>query len=209
MKTVKILLLAFMLLPIGAKVEMQWQKNRAISLLCGCKNEPPVRGVSFEDFRASVKEFWRCDKSALLDTAWQLWKAERWMALEDFFGVHHLNGGWPPNYGAMYSDTTTLDSGVLIDRYGGYYLADRLFRDTGKFVCDGGIPLADRAMRPDTARKPYRLYRVIKAIGNIKKGGIIPWFHQRGLGAQFLLPANIECLKQCGYIVEVSSKQPN
>ncbi len=209
MKTVKILLLAFLFLPLLLKAQTAPQSHETANSLYAHKKDSLVRGVSFEAFRASVKDFLDTAKRTLLDSSWQLWKREKWAVLEHFFTIDSLNGGWPPNSGAASLKVVTLDSGVLIDRYGGFYLADSVFHDKGKFVCFKGVPFAKRALPQSTLKSPYRLYRIIKAITNIKRGLIIPWFDEPGLGTQFEMPVSIDDLKQSGYIVEVSSKPPN
>jgi len=209
MKTVKILLLAFLFLPFITKAQIAGESSQTANSLYAHKKDSLVRGVSFDAFRASVKDFLDTAKRALLDSSWQLWKAEKWAALEHFFTADSLNGGWPPNSGAASLKVVTLDSGKLIDRYGGYYLADSVFHDKGKFVCFKGVPFPKRALPLSTLKSPYRLYRIVKSIANIKRGLIIPWFNEPGLGVQFEMPVSIDDLKQGGYIVEVSSKPPN
>jgi hypothetical protein len=207
MKTLKIFVLAAFLLSFAAKAQtLHPQKHHP--------GDSIVRGVSYKAFRASVTIFLDSTKKTLLDSSWYLWKAEKWRALDHLFTVDSLNGGWPPNSGAISLKIVKLDSGVLIDRYGGYYVADSLhhdsiFHDRGKFVCFKGVPFPKRALPQSTLKSPYRLYRVIKTIADIKRGGIIPWFNEPGLGIQFEMPVNIDSLKQGEYIVEVSSKPPN
>jgi len=207
MKTLKIFVLAALLLPflVRAQMPLPQKHHRGDSL---------VRGVSFKAFQASVTIFSDSTKRPLLDSSWNLWKAEKWAALEHFFTVDSLNDGWPPNSGAISLKIVKLDSGVLIDRYGGYYVVDSvhhdsIFHDRGKFVCFKGVPFPKRALPLSALKSPYRLYRIVKTIANIKRGGIIPWFNEPGLGIQFEMPINIDELKQGGYIVEVSSKPPN
>jgi hypothetical protein len=208
MKTIKILLAALLLLPFFSNAQTATQNNQAALLPRTQKNDSLVRGVRFADFRASVKQFMDSTKKALLDTSWQLWKSEKWTSLEQFFTKDSLNSGWPPNAGAASLKMVTLDSGVLIDRYGGYYLADSVFHDQGKFVCKKGVPFPRRALPKSTLKSPYRLYRIVKSINNIKSGLIIPWFNEPGLGIQFEMPVTIDSLKHGGYIVEISSKPP-
>jgi len=209
MKTLKILLLALLLLPFLSKAQTPPQNYRATHSSYTNKKDSHVRGVSFEAFRQSVTAFLDSAQKALLDSSWQLWKTEKWAALEHFFITDSLNSGWPPNSGAVSLKIVTLDSGMLVDRYGGYYLADSVFHDQGKFVSFKGVPFPERALPQSTLKSPYRLYRIIKAIANIKMGEIIPWFNEPGLGIQFEMPVSIDDLKQGGYIVEVSRKPPN
>jgi len=203
MKTFRLLAFTLLLLPVLVQAQTsQLQKNEFL-----------VRGVSFEVFKQSVKAFSDSTKKRLLDSSWNLWKKEKWAALERLFTADSLNGGWPPNSGAISLKIVQLDSGKLIDRYGGYYVVDSTthdstFHDRGKFVCFKGVPFAKRALPQSTLKSPYRLYRIVKAIANIKQGGIIPWFNEPGLGIQFEMPVNIDDLKSGGYIVEVSSKPP-
>jgi hypothetical protein len=208
MKILKILLLALLLSPLLSKAQAP-QNDQVTHSSYTHKKDSLVRGVSFEVFRQSVAIFLDSTQKALLDSSWQLWKAEKWAMLEHFFMVDSLNSGWPPNSGAVSLKIVTLDSGMLVDRYGGYYLADSIFHDYGKFVSFKGVPFPERALPPNTLKSPYRLYRIIKAIANIKMGEIIPWFNEPGLGIQFELPVSIDDLKQGGYIVEINSKPPN
>jgi len=213
MKTSLLLVFVFLLLllPKAQAQQLNSPSNASSNLQ---KRDSLVRGVSFEAFKQSVKTFLDSTKKTLLDSSWSLWKAKKWRALEQFFTADSLNGGWPPNSGAISLKIVELDSGKLIDRYGGYYVVDSAhhdstFHDRGKFVCLKGVPFAKRALPLSTLKSPYRLYRVVKAISNIKEGGIIPWFNEPGLGIQFEMPVNIDDLKSGGYIVEVSSKPPN
>ena len=206
MKTAKILLLAFWILPVYAF----FQNDKADQAASPLKKDSLVRGVSYEAFRRSVNDFYMdSTRKPLLDSSWQLWKAEKWSILEHFFDVDNLNGEWPPIGGAVSLQTVTLDSGVLIDRYGGYFYPDTVFHDSGRFVCRKGVPFAQRALRQSALTSPYRLYRIVKAIPHINMGQIIPWFNEPGLGTQFELPLTIDDLKKSGYIVEISRTPPN
>jgi len=204
MKTIKLLAFILLLLPLLLRAQTIHQQKR----------DGLVRGVSFEVFKQSVKAFSDSTKKLLLDSSWSLWRAEKWAALEQLFTTDSLNSGWPPNSGAISLKIVQLDSGKLIDRYGGYYVVDSAthdstFHDRGKFVCFKGVPFAKRALPLSALKSPYRLYRIVKAIAAVKEGGVIPWFNEPGLGTQFEMPLNIDDLKSGGYIVEVSSKPPN
>jgi len=97
---------------------------------------------------------------------------------------------------------------MLIDRFGGYYTADSIFHDKGTFVCREGVPFAKRALPASTLKSSYREYKILKAIPGAKKGVIIPWFNEPGLGIQYNLPYTIDSLVKGGYIVVVSSQPP-
>src|SRR5438067_11820173 len=191
MKTIRILLLA-VLLPfvVNAQTEQSRNKHKHVT---GSgrehqKNDSLVRGVSYSVFVASVPDFADSTKRPLAKTAWQLWKQEKWAELEQFFSANNLNGGWPPNRGAVSLKMVTLQGGLLVDRYGGYYDADSVFQDKGTFVSFVDVPFPQRALPDKTLQSPYRVYKIIKPIADVKKGQIIPWFSKPGLGMQFELP---------------------
>jgi len=210
MKTIRILLLA-VLLPfvVNAQTELskKTHKHTSGSGREHQKNDSLVRGVSFNVFVASVADFADSTKKPLAKTAWQLWKHEKWAELEQFFSTNNLNGGWPPNRGALSLKMITLQAGLLVDRYGGYYDADSVFQDKGTFVSFVDVPFPQRALPDKTLQSPYRVYKILKPIDSVKKGQIIPWFNKPGLGIQFELPYNINDLKKGGYIAEQKDKE--
>jgi hypothetical protein len=210
MKTIRILLLA-VLLPfvVNAQTERskKTHKHVAGSGREHHKNDSLVRGVSFSVFVASVADFADSTKKPLAKTAWQLWKHEKWAELEQFFSTNNLNGGWPPNRGALSLKMITLQAGLLVDRYGGYYDADSVFQDRGTFVSKVDVPFPQRALPDKTLQSPYRVYKIVKPIDSVKRGQIIPWFNKPGLGIQFELPYNINDLKKGGYIAEQKDKE--
>lgn len=208
MKTVRILLLAVMLpFLLKAQTELSQKPHKHIAHSLNAKNDSLVRGVSFSYFEQSVPDFSDSTKKAFAITAWKLWKQEKWSELEQFFITNNLNGGWPPNRGATSLKIVTLKAGMLVDRYGGYYDADSVFQDKGTFVSPAGIPFAQRALPAKTLSLPYRVYKIVKPITVVKRGGIIPWFNQPGLGTQFELPYNINDLKKGGYLAEEKDKE--
>ena len=209
MKTIRILLLA-VLLPFVASAQTehsQKHKHVAGSVREHQKNDSIVRGVSYSVFVASVADFADTTKKTLAKTAWQLWKHEKWAELEQFFSTNNLNGGWPPNRGALSLKMITLQAGLLVDRYGGYYDADSVFQDKGTFVSFVGVPFPQRALPDKALQSPYRVYKIVKPIDSVKRGQIIPWFNKPGLGIQFELPYNINDLKKGGYIAEQKDKE--
>ncbi|MDB4919661.1 TNT domain-containing protein [Mucilaginibacter sp.] len=211
MKTVRILLFAVMLLPFLSKAQTEQSqkphKHIAHSLKAHAKSDSLVRGVSFSVFEKSVSDFADTTKKPLAKTAWKLWKNERWSELEQFFSANNLNGGWPPNRGALSLKIVTLQSGLLVDRYGGYYDADSVFQDKGTFVSFIDVPFPKRALPDKTLSSPYRVYKIVKPIVDVKKGQIIPWFNKPGLGIQYELPYNINDLKKGGYLAEEKDKE--
>jgi hypothetical protein len=210
MKTIRILLLA-VLLPFVVDAQTGHTKNTHKHTVGSGrehqKNDSLVRGVSYSVFVASVADFADSTKKQLAKTAWQLWKHEKWAELEQFFSTNNLNGGWPPNRGALSLKMITLQTGLLVDRYGGYYDADSVFQDKGTFVSFVGVPFPQRALPDKTLQSPYRVYKIVKPIAGVKKGQIIPWFNKPGLGIQFELPYNINDLKKGGYIAEQKNKE--
>ena len=205
MKQLRVLLLAALFVPFLAKAQQQQSKtthHHSASSKHHAKSSGLVRGVTFNDFKASVSDFADSTKKLLADTAWKLWKQERWNKLEQFFTANNLNGGWPPNRGAVNLKIVVLKAGLEIDRYGGYYDADSVFQDKGTFVSLKSVPFPQRALPDKTLSSPYRVYRVLKPIPNVREGKIIPWFGKPGLGIQDELPYTVNDLKKEGYIKE-------
>ena len=207
MKTIRILLLAVMLpFLLKAQTELPSKPHKHAHSV-NAKNDTLVRGVSFSVFEKSVSDFSDSTKKPLAKTAWKLWKHERWAELQQFFTANNLNGGWPPNRGALSLKIVTLQSGLLVDRYGGYFDADSVFQDKGTFVSFIDVPFPKRALPDKTLTSPYRVYKIIKPIADVKKGQIIPWFNKPGLGIQYELPYNINDLKKGGYLAEQKDKE--
>jgi len=202
MKTLKILILSVWLMPFLATAQTKPLKhahNPAAN-----HHKLPVRGITYDDFKSSVSDFAdTSSKKALADSAWLLWKTEKWDALEKFFTANNLNGGWPPNRGAVNLIIITLKKGVLIDRYGGYSDSTGTLQDKGTFVSPKGVPFPMRALPDNTLSKPYKIYKILKPIAKVREGKIIPWFGKPGLGIQYEVPATVNDLKAGGYIEEV------
>ena len=168
--------------------------------------QPTPRVASFNNFSNSVKEFE--GNPALAREAHDLYSQQKWGELEDLFSKNNINGGYPPNNGAISTRTTTLRPGTRIDRYGGYY-KDGEFIDTGKFVSPEGAPFESRAL-PESVRsgnppKPFNSYEVMKPIPNVQEGKAIPWFGQEGGGTQYQIPQKdgIQELLNGGYIRKI------
>ncbi|WP_183563909.1 TNT domain-containing protein [Mucilaginibacter sp. SP1R1] len=204
MKTIRVLLLAVLLVPFLSQAQQSTNHHHhgAGSTKHHGKGNGLIRGVSHTDFTASVADFADSTKKALADTAWKLWKDEKWNALEQFFTTNNLNGGWPPNRGAVSLKIVVLKAGLEIDRYGGYYDADSVFQDKGTFVSLKSVPFPQRALPDKTLKSPYRVYKILKAIPNVREGQIIPWFGKVGLGIQDELPYTVNDLKKQGYLEE-------
>jgi hypothetical protein len=201
MKPVKVLLLTVLLAPFLSRAQKQ---PPAANITAKTVNvdKSLVRGVSYEDFKSSVSDFADSSKKPLADKAWELWKAEQWNELEKFFTDNNLNGGWPPYRGAVNLKIVTLKSGLVVDRYGGYYDADSVFQDKGTFVSPKDVPFPQRALPDKTLNSPYRVYKIVKPIANVREGKIIPWFGKEGLGTQYELPYIVNDLKKEGYLQE-------
>ena len=202
MKPVKVLLLTVLLLPFVSKAQKQPIAANLTSKTVNL-DKALVRGISFEDFKNSVTDFTDSTKKPLAEKAWEFWKAEQWAALEQFFTDNNLNGGWPPIRGAVDLKIVTLKSGLVVDRYGGYYDADSVFQDKGTFVSPKDVPFPQRALPDKTLNSPYRVYKIVKPIANVREGKIIPWFGKEGLGTQYELPYIVNDLKKEGYLQEV------
>ena len=170
------------------------------------KKEPPVKPAvpksSFEDFCSTVDDF--KDQGPKAKEAFDLYKKEDWPALEKMFNENNLNGGWPPNRGAIAIEEVTLKEGAKIDRYGGYIdKATGAFKDGGTFTAKAGEAFENRALPLDTLNKPYRTYEVLKDLPQVQAGEAIPWFGQPGKGIQYELPTSIDNLISKGYLKEI------
>ncbi|WKE65751.1 TNT domain-containing protein [Gallaecimonas kandeliae] len=159
--------------------------------------------VTFEDFCQSVDEF--NNKGPQAEEAFKLFRDQQWEELEQFFSKNSLNGGWPPNRGAICSKEVSLQVGEVIDRYGGFIDNDTgKFRDLGTFVAKADEPFENRALPESTLEKPYRRYRVEKDIMGTQAGKAVPWFGQPGKGMQYELPLSVEELVSYGFLKEIS-----
>lgn len=100
---------------------------------------------------------------------------------------------WPDSDGFLggYSESTTLEPGTALDRYG---------LDTGSFVSPQGTPFAARGL-PLTmqATSPYVRLVVQKPLA-ARVGLAAPWKDSPGLGVQYKLPDSVEVLKEKGYL---------
>jgi hypothetical protein len=155
--------------------------------------------VSFDEFKDSVDDFE--NNPLMAEKAYELFESEKWDELESLFNENGLNGGWPPNRGAISSTTVTLKPGQMIDRYGGFIDKDSgQFKDYGAFTAKAGEPFENRALPLDMLQKPYKEYEVIKPIPEVQAGQAIPWFGQTGKGIQYELPLSIDDLVAKGYL---------
>lgn len=167
-----------------------------------------VRGVtSLDDIANGLTkaEFKNTFSAAdnLVDQAWDLWKTQNWNELENLFKVNGINGGWPPNRGFIEFTTEPLAIGKEFDRYGGYF-ENGVFKDRGTFGSPKGAPFESRALPEETLNSPYKKYRVIKEIPEVKKGPAAPWFDQPGMGIQYEFPYSINELLEGGFITPIN-----
>jgi hypothetical protein len=163
-----------------------------------------VRGLNKSDFLATVGDFANGAKTQIADQAWDLWKQQKWAELEDLFVINDINGKWPPNRGFIEFTSEPLAVGQEIDRYGGYY-DNGVFKDGGNFASPKGASFESRALPADyLTSKPYRKYKVIKEIPNVKKGAAAPWFNQPGMGTQYELPLSIDKLLSEEFIIPIN-----
>jgi hypothetical protein len=166
------------------------------------------RGITKTQFFETVPEFINPANGLLGDQAWDLWKAKNWGALEDLFKTNNINGKWPPNRGFIEFTTEPLTIGKEIDRYGGYFDNNGIFKDGGNFASPKGASFESRALPAEyltaTPPKTYTKYKVIKEIPSVKKGTAAPWFNQPGMGTQYELPYSIDELLQGGFIIKIN-----
>jgi len=103
---------------------------------------------------------------------------------------------WPPNRGFLGTpETTTLQPGTLVDRFG---------YDGGTFVSPKGTPYIQRSLAPGTQYKPYNVYEVVKPF-DVQTGQVAPAFDMPGLGIQHELPGSVKSLLESGHIRLVPS----
>jgi len=102
-------------------------------------------------------------------------------------------GIWPPNGGA-YAPTydTTLDVGTQLDRYG---------YPGGNYLSPLGDSFEGRALPSSyETTKPYFQYEVTQPISGVTQSNALPWFGQRGMGAQFQTPNSVQWYLDNGYL---------
>ncbi|UTA46845.1 TNT domain-containing protein [Simiduia sp. 21SJ11W-1] len=136
------------------------------------------RFVSYNDFKKSVKEFKSGGPDA--ERAYKLFQQENWKELESFFNKKGLNGGWPPNGGAISTKNISLKPPKKIDRFGGFIdEKSGEFRDAGTFTAGLNEPFENRALPDGTKNKILKKYIVKKEIPDVKAGKAIPWFGKK------------------------------
>ena len=162
----------------------------------GCVNNKPQK-PTFEEFKKSVQPDFPSEDIA--EQSFELFKKEKWGELEDLFKKYKINGGYPPNDGAVSTINRTMKKGERFDRYGGKEIGGQVL-DGGSFGGKVGTPYEKRALPKGSDTRPYRVFEVTKDIPNVKEGKIIPWFGQEGGGIQYKLPGSIDDLIQGGFI---------
>ena len=172
-------------------------------LSAGPKPAPPT----WVEFIESVNEFKGGARPELARQSHDLFVEGKWTELQTLFERNNINGGWPPNRGAIATREIELPPNAEFDRYGGYVDPKTgRFRDSGTFVAREDVPFPQRALPEaynDPKIKPKTTYRVLKPITGVKQGETIPWFGQPGKGTQYELPAGIDDLVNGGYIEKV------
>ena len=144
----------------------------------GCVNNKPQK-PTFEEFKKSVKPDFPSEDIA--EQSFELFKKEKWGELESLFKKYKINGGYPPNDGAVSTINRTMKKGECFDRYGGREIGGQVL-DGGSFGGKVGTPYEKRALPKGSDTRPYRVFEVTKDIPNVKEGKIIPWFGQEGGG---------------------------
>lgn len=192
--------------PLAPESRNTEKKSSVIAQKKDDETATPIAGdgekASFNEFCSTVEEFE--DKNEISKQAYDLYLNENWQELEQLFNDNKLNGGWPPNRGAISTTEITLPVGTKIDRYGGFVDKDTgQFRDLGTFVSYEGEPFENRALPLETKSKTLKSYEVVKPIPKVNAGKAIPWFNQSGLGTQLETPLSIENLLAKGYLKEI------
>lgn len=163
---------------------------------------PKATSIPYSKFVDSVDDFKTSSK--LAEKSFQLFNDNKWNELEILFRDNNLNGGWPPNRGAIFTEKVALEKGTVIDRYGGFFDKDTgEFRDLGTFAAKAGERFENRALPLATLDKPYNRYEVLKELPDVEAGQAIPWFGQAGKGMQYELPLSVEELVEHGYLKRI------
>jgi hypothetical protein len=160
-----------------------------------------ANAVSFEEFANTVAEFQNGANASLAQQSYNLWKEQKWGELEQLFTSHNFNGGYPPFYGAIYTQNKTLAVGKEFDRYGGW-VDNSGFHDNGVFASPTEVPFEQRALPQSSLSKPFKKYRVLISF-EVEEGQVIPWFNEPGMGIQYKFSETIDKLKQNGFIEEI------
>ena len=147
----------------------------------GCVNNKPQK-PTFEEFKKSVEPDFPSEDIA--EQSFELFKEEKWGELEDLFKKYKINGGYPPNDGAVSTINRTMKKGERFDRFGGREIGGQVL-DGGSYGGKVGTPYEKRALPKGSDTRPYRVFEVTKDIPNVKEGKIIPWFGQEGGGIQY------------------------
>jgi RHS repeat-associated protein len=103
---------------------------------------------------------------------------------------------FPTSNGFLGATTqVTLETGQVIDRYGGTAIS--------RFFSPAGTPLVARSLPADTAAQALRSFQVVKPFA-VEAGKAVPAFGQLGLGTQFRTAATLEELLDQGFLQEIS-----
>ncbi len=101
----------------------------------------------------------------------------------------------PPNNGFLGSpEKTTLQSGTMIDRFGG---------SEGQYVSPQGTSFPARSLPMSKLNLPLNTYQVIKQF-DVYSGTIAPWYNQPGMGQQYYLNQSVQELIDTGYLKPVN-----
>ncbi|MDF3300725.1 TNT domain-containing protein [Streptomyces tropicalis] len=110
------------------------------------------------------------------------------------------NNGFVLRNGRPVEQSRTLRTGQLLDLFGS---------GLGHFLAPAGTPYAERAIPPSNLNTydrshpySYHLYRVLKPF-SVQAGPIRPWFHQPGLGLQYLTTPTIPDLVNGDFLKEL------
>ncbi len=162
----------------------------------------PKPGPTFREFCDSVPEF--AGGGKLAEEAFELFNKQDWSNLEKLFNENNLNGGWPPNGGAVYTENVTLPVNAKIDRYGGKIDPNTNdLIDTGSYFADLAEDFDKRALPDGVKKSPLTQYKVLKPIPDTKSGPAIPWFGKKGLGTQYKTKKSVDFLLKKGYLEKI------
>lgn len=197
-----------MLKKAGAKTDELGDLASTLNRLVNGMDEI-IRGISKKDFTFKTNGLIPIDK---MDEAFELWKNQKWQALEEFIKIHGLGDiKWPPCDGFVNIEKKTLKKDDILDRYDWNGLNTRDGNRHGSFASpkktDGSdFTFEQRALNGNI--EGYSEFYEIKILEDIEVeiGDVIPWFGKSGGGKQIKFSEDIFELYRQGKIDIINVK---
>jgi len=105
---------------------------------------------------------------------------------------------WPPNGGFTSSSRQTIETGIIVDRYGS---------PSGRYAGQPGATVSERGMPQGSETKPYTKYRVVKPVeAEVGPAAPVQDFGAIGGATQYMFDKSIEQLVKDGILEEVRNE---